>query len=94
MARKKKGEIDESPPEVEVSVIEKMSAEITTLKKQNAGLKGEISRLKKMIVAFENKIKDLNQEYNDLDAIYNNASEELIQLKRLAARPWYKRIFG
>lgn len=61
--------------------------EIKTLKKQNAGLRGELTRYKKII-------EELRTDKEILRNELLNIEDEARHYREFCARPWYKRIFS
>lgn len=65
--------------------------EVKTLKKQNAGLRGEITRLTKLLLNNESEIANLRQACKDYQAKFLDCNERLDRYLNL---PWYKRLFS
>lgn len=64
------------------------------LNRQIAGLRGEITKLQKVIATKNTELEDLRQEYNDLRELYERNERDLTRYKEFVNRPWYKRIFS
>ena len=79
------------------SEVERHECSIETLKRSNAGLRGENKRLKNAINNRQERIIELSEELDDCLCKIDALNAELIKYRSMVERikclPWYKRLF-